>query len=303
MDLSFGDKTPASGAWERFLADQKIYTGAIDNDFGPLLRQATKDFQTKVGLPVTGIVDGATYAAAEKLGFERVTNPAIPSVTHPDGMDLLHAPVALPPGLDPLAIVRKAPFLQAAVCTRGRWRGGKPVSIRGICLHIMVNSEKPDAAEGVAGWFHGPSHPMASASWCTDCDSAVQCVKDEDQAAHAPGVNADMIGIEHAGVPQTRVQWLDDFSLRNLWVSAAVSAIAVRKYDIPLVWLSPDDLLDVTKKGFTCHSDVTEAGKLARARNLTTNPFFGSHTDHSDPGVDFPKDVYFDMIRALLPLV
>lgn len=50
--------------WQRFLLDNDFPIGAIDGDFGNITDKATREYQTKNGLRVTGIVDNATYQKA-----------------------------------------------------------------------------------------------------------------------------------------------------------------------------------------------------------------------------------------------
>lgn len=59
--LQKGDKKGQVKLIQEWLSlnDEKI---AIDNDFGSATETAVKDFQTKTNLPVTGIVDDATFA-------------------------------------------------------------------------------------------------------------------------------------------------------------------------------------------------------------------------------------------------
>ena len=85
-------------------------------------------------------------------------------------------------------------FVQARNYTRGRSN-----AIDVLVIHTMESPEKPDTAESVANWFGGATAPEASAHYCIDSDSIVQCVHDEDVAWHAPGANHNGLGFEHAG--------------------------------------------------------------------------------------------------------
>ncbi|BAT55441.1 Peptidoglycan-binding domain 1 protein [Nostoc sp. NIES-3756] len=55
--------------WQRFLLDNDFSIGAVDGDFGNVSDKATREYQTKNGLRVTGIVDIATYQKALTQGF------------------------------------------------------------------------------------------------------------------------------------------------------------------------------------------------------------------------------------------
>ena len=54
-----------------------------------------------------------------------------------------------------------------------------------LVIHTMESPEKPDTAESVANWFSGSTAPQASAHYCIDGNSIVQCVHDDDVAWHA----------------------------------------------------------------------------------------------------------------------
>jgi peptidoglycan hydrolase-like protein with peptidoglycan-binding domain len=59
--------------WQRFLVTRKLYTGAVDGEFGRLTRAATEDFQQEALLVVDGIVGNLTAAAAVQFGFQLLT--------------------------------------------------------------------------------------------------------------------------------------------------------------------------------------------------------------------------------------
>lgn len=153
-----------------------------------------------------------------------------------------------------------------------------------IVIHDMEYPERPNGAEWCADFFAGANAPKASAHYCVDNDSIVQCVKDEDVAWHAPGANNNGIGIEHAGyASQSREQWTDDYSMAELRVSAQLTAALAKKYDIPIVKLSPEEL-NAGARGFCGHVDATNA--------------FSGGKGHTDPGPNFPWDLYIDLVRS-----
>jgi peptidoglycan hydrolase-like protein with peptidoglycan-binding domain len=63
---SLGD---AVAAWQRFLAATGYPVGVADGDFGKATDAATRNYQTKNGLPPTGQVNQATYQLALKQGL------------------------------------------------------------------------------------------------------------------------------------------------------------------------------------------------------------------------------------------
>ena len=111
------------------------------------------------------------------------------------------------------------PFVESPNMTR---TGGRRIDL--IVIHTMESAEKGNSAEQCALWFRNPA-AKASAHYCVDADSIVQCVRDQDVAWHAPGANHDGIGVEHAGrAKQTGRDWSDPYSAAMLERSAALVA-------------------------------------------------------------------------------
>jgi N-acetylmuramoyl-L-alanine amidase-like protein len=170
------------------------------------------------------------------------------------------------------------PFLQAKYYTQTNGR-----KLSHVVLHSMESQEKPDTAETVAKWFAGAGAPRASAHYCVDSDSAVQCVRDKDVAWHAPGLNSSSIGIEHAGrAGQSASEWDDPYSRAMLAVSARLVAGLCAKYGIPVEYVPARELVN-GKKGITTHAEVSRAW---------------GRSSHWDPGPNFPMVPYLNSIRA-----
>jgi N-acetyl-anhydromuramyl-L-alanine amidase AmpD len=183
-----------------------------------------------------------------------------------------------PAGSFPIPGVAKYPFIEARHYTR---TSGRAIDL--IVIHTMEAPEKPGSAEGVARWFAGPTAPEASAHYCIDSNSIVQCVRDSDVAWHAPGANHDSIGFEHAGFArQTARDWTDEYSDAMLRLSARLAAEKCREYRIPVVWLSAGDLR-AGRRGITGHHDVSVAFR---------------RSNHWDPSPAFPVEPYLAMVRA-----
>jgi hypothetical protein len=168
---------------------------------------------------------------------------------------------------------------------RARWF--KPHARRQIDLiviHTMEAPEKGETAERVAKFFQTTSRP-ASAHYCVDSGSIVQCVRDQDEAAGAPGANHQGLHVEHAGsASQSAADWSDTYSDRMLRLSAQLVAEKAREYDIPVAWLSPTALL-IGKRGITSHANVSAAWK---------------RSTHTDPGRHFPVERYLEYVRDAL---
>ena len=164
-------------------------------------------------------------------------------------------------------------------------RGREDIDV--VVVHTMESPEIPEAAERVAAWFAGPSAPQASAHYCIDSDSVVQCVREQDVAWAAPGNNSDGVQLEHSGYArQTTRDWHDAYSTALLKLSAKLAAGICARYRIPAVWLSPEDLR-AGLRGITSHRNVSRA--------------WGRST-HTDPGLDFPVAEYLALVnRSLRP--
>lgn len=153
-----------------------------------------------------------------------------------------------------------------------------------IVLHSMESGEKPDTAENVAAWFAGETAPQASAHYCVDNDSIVQCVKDQDIAWAAPGANRNGIHIEHAGkASQSAEEWNDEYSRNVIVMSAGLSSILCKKYDIPVRFLTAEDLVR-NGRGITTHAEVSKAFH---------------QSDHWDPGPGFPTSTYIYLVSSI----
>lgn len=219
-----------------------------DGQFGPLTSAATKAYQSQRGLPATGVVDALTRATIDPLLFASESAPLV------DG------------GLPPIAFVQARHY---------GWADRTAIDV--IVLHSAEVGEFQSSAEAVAAYFKSAPRP-ASAHYCVDEDSIVQCVKDAHIAFHAPGVNTRSLGIEQAGyAKQTRDEWLDWYGQRMLRLVARLVEAKAKEYAIPLVWLTPAEIV-AGKRGLCQHRDVTAA-----------YPKKGG--GHYDCGVSYPSDV------------
>jgi N-acetyl-anhydromuramyl-L-alanine amidase AmpD len=154
--------------------------------------------------------------------------------------------------------------------------------VRVIVIHVMEFYERATAAEEIARDFATrPESNKGSAHVCVDNNSIVQCVRDNDVAYAAPGCNNDGIQIELAGYgKQTRDQWLDDYGMQLLALAAEATAQYCLKYDLPPKHLT-DDELRAGDTGIVGHAQASAVYKKS---------------DHTDPGVNFPWDVFMGMV-------
>jgi N-acetyl-anhydromuramyl-L-alanine amidase AmpD len=155
-----------------------------------------------------------------------------------------------------------------------------------VVVHTMEVAERPDAAEACARWFQHPS-AEASAHYCVDADTVVQCVHEQDVAWHARGGNERSIGIELAGFAGRRAEdWSDPYSEAVLARAAALTAWICARYEIPAQWLRAE-ALRAGRRGLTGHGDVSAA--------------FGK-SDHWDPGPGFPVQRFLHLVRQAGPV-
>lgn len=240
---------------------QRIVRCAPDGVFGPITEGHTGMFQEAHSLPSTGVVDRATWLEGLKLEAERSSKfPSTPAIQMSD-----------------------VKFVQARNYTRA---SRSKDDIKWIVIHSMEASEHPQTAENCAAWFAGPHAPKASAHFCVDSDSIVQCVYEADVAWHAKGGNRHGIGIEHAGyAKQTDPEWRDGYSMAMLRLSAALCADLCKRFDIPAKFVDEEGLRR-HDRGITYHKTITEA--------------FNVVGGHMDPGEHFPIDLYLSMVRESL---
>lgn len=175
------------------------------------------------------------------------------------------------------------PFVQATNYTPGpRTRG--PIKL--LVVHDMEALEGPDTAESCAAYFaRQPKGPPggSSAHYCIDDNSVCQSVRDDDIAWAAPGANAQGLHFELAGYAnQSRDEWLDDYGWRLLERAAALFAEKAAEFRIPVVWLEPEDVA-AGLPGVTSHRNITIA--------------FGTVGGHTDPGPNFPVDVFMGLVQ------
>lgn len=154
--------------------------------------------------------------------------------------------------------------------------------VRVIVIHDMEYPEKTTAAEDVARYF-ATTDTKASAHICVDSDSIVQCVRDNDIAFAAPGVNNDGIQVELAGYGnQSREQWMDPYSILLLNNAANAVAQYCLKYDVPVCHLTNPQLAN-GEKGIIGHVQASQVYKKS---------------DHTDPGSNFPWEFFMERVAV-----
>ena len=177
------------------------------------------------------------------------------------------------------------PFSQAKYFSPGR--GAYKPHI--IVIHTMETPENTGRAKQVWQWFAGKTAPQASAHYMTDSHDVFQSVKETDTAWAVDDfpLNQQSISIELAGsASQTPAQWADSYSRAELKIVAQLCADIAKRWNIPIIKLSPADIL-AGKSGFCGHVDITVAKQIK-----------GGHTD---PGSNFPWADFIASITHTAP--
>jgi hypothetical protein len=256
--LDHGSGGSDVSAWQTVL----IYEGSdLSTDrpgiFGDATHNATINYQLRHGLVVDGIVGPKTRAT---IGAPRRTIPK--AFSFPTEID----------------------FIEAA-----HWSRNIPARDRvdWIVLHSMETPESATRAEVCAANM-AAGHRKASAHYCVDCDSIVQCVKEDRIAWHAPGANNRGIGIEHAGkARQTADQWFDEFSKNMLLLSVNLAAGICKRWNIPPEIINARGLKRGVR-GITTHEAVSDAFRKST---------------HTDPGSGFPLVWYAEKVKEAISLL
>lgn len=160
-----------------------------------------------------------------------------------------------------------------------------------VIIHDMEVKQGATTAENVVNLFHGSNSPRASFHFAVDLNSISQGVKVGDTAWGAPHANHDGVHIEHAGYArQSRLEWLREESMLNLSTALTAEIIfGLGMYvQIKPRFLSDDEVMRGLS-GLIQHRDLTR--------------IYGPIGGHSDPGQNFPKDVYEEKLRWWLPQI
>lgn len=173
----------------------------------------------------------------------------------------------------------------------GRGRDGKAVRLS--VVHYTAGSESRTSAEGGASYDKRRTDGT-SCHVFHDPDSSVQEVLRQDRANSAFH-KGNRLGIQHelCGTVQTRAQWLDAASDAILWRAARAVAKDCADFGLEPRRLSVAEVRRAWyefpngPRGICGHVDITRA-------------FPEDGGTHTDPGAEFPWDIFLTRVRQFL---
>lgn len=147
-------------------------------------------------------------------------------------------------------------------------------------LWVTIHDEEALTAIAGASWFED-ARSGGSAQVCVDAQGCYRTLPDLVIPWAAPGANLNGWHLELAGYAGwTRAEWLAHHG--TLYRGAFKAAYHAAKYDIPNRWLTDKQLAGRKAKGYITHRQITRV--------------FGGGT-HTDPGSNFPEDVFMRDVR------
>lgn len=173
----------------------------------------------------------------------------------------------------------------------GSGRDGK--AVRYIVIHYTAGAERNTSAEDGAA-YDARRTDGTSTHYFVDSNSVVQCVRTRDRG-NAARHKGNRLGIQYelCGTAQTRAQWLDAASMATLKNAARQVARDCRKYGIPARRLT-------TAQTRAAWTQFPNGPKGIVGHVDCTNAYPEDGGDHTDPGKDFPWDVFLGFVREEL---
>lgn len=168
------------------------------------------------------------------------------------------------------------------------WRNANRDSVQLIVMHTTQGSfRRGSAVDGAL--YNQRRTDGTSAHYFVDAWEIVHCVLTADVAfcarrqGNARGIQYEMCG----RAEWSRSTWLDEeYGLPMMRLAAAQAAKDAKRWGIPARWLSAAQVRS-GMKGFCGHKEITDA-------------FPEDNGTHWDPGTNFPRDVFINMVKAAM---
>lgn len=151
--------------------------------------------------------------------------------------------------------------------------------------YIVIHCTESGDARSAARWFTN-EESGGSAHLVIDDEHCFRTLLDSEIPWAAPPLNSNGFHVELAGYARwTRDVW-EAHEATLLRASYKVAQRCVQ-HGIPIRWVGPWGL-KLRRKGITTHADVSKAFK---------------QSDHSDPGLNFPKRLFIEHVRYFAELI
>lgn len=176
------------------------------------------------------------------------------------------------------------------------YTSGRPRPVQYVTLHYTAGSEGPTSAENGAA-YDKVRQDGTSTHYFTDSEGPPLQEVPEGDRAHAALYHGNQIGIhiEICGTRQTRAQWLDPVSLATLKTTAALVAEICDRQGFPKRRLSTAE----TRAAW--YNPAGSRPKGINDHNAITLAYPEDGGTHNDVGVEFPWDVFMDLVLGGTP--
>ena len=170
------------------------------------------------------------------------------------------------------------------------WTAGRNRAVQYVVVHYTAGSEGPTSAEDGAAYDKRRTDGTSTHVF-VDRNSILCEVPDTDRA-HAARFHGNEIGLqmELCGTAQNRAQWLDAASYATLQNAAKWTAEKCKIHKLPARRLT----VAQTRAAYYSSAGNRPFGIVGHID--VTNAYPEDSGDHTDPGPDFPWDVFLKMV-------
>lgn len=177
------------------------------------------------------------------------------------------------------------------------WTGGRARAPQVVVLHYTAGSEGPTSAEAGADYDKRRTDGTSTHYFTDSAGPALQEVPDGDRA-HTARYHGNEIGIhiEICGTVQNRSQWLDPTSYATLVTTAGLVAILLQRHGFAFRRLDPSNRNAELRRAY--YNDRSITGIVDH--NACTEAFPEDGGTHTDVGVNFPWDVFMDLVSQAM---